>query len=573
MITNLDNDSPGIQVSPVAGLQTTEAGGTATFTVVLLSEPSAPVTINVASSDTGEGAAAPAMLTFTPLTWNVPFTVTVTGVDDATADGNQPYTIVLGAASSSDLGYNGIDPTDVAVTNLDNDSAGILVSPTTGLVTTEAGGMADFTVVLLAQPSGNVTIPVMSSNVAEGTTSTTLLTFTPVNWNAPQNITVTGVDDAIADGNQPYSVMLGAAASTDAGYAGLDAIDVSVTNLDNDSSGIFVSRTSGLITTEAGGDDNFVVSLLSQPTANVTIVVSTSDITEGVVAATPLVFTPTDWFIPRTVTVTGVDDLILDGDQPYSIILAPATSTDAAYAGLDPLDVTATNLDNEAPGITVTPTSGLLVSEFGDTDTFDIVLDTMPLTPVTIPLTSGDLTEGTVSPASVTFTVLNWNVPQTVTVTGVADGIVDGNQVFSIVTGPSMSLDLPYNGIDAADVQVTNIDAATPFVFVKARKLIRVSESGQSSAFRIRLTVAPTAPVTCAIASSDPTEGTVSPAMVTFTAATFAAFQTITVTGVDDAVADGNQLFTIVISSCTSADPAYNGFNPNDVSVLNRDND
>jgi hypothetical protein len=37
---------------------------------------------------------------------------------------------------------------------------------------------------------------------------------------------------------------------------------------------------------------------------------------------------------------------------------------------------------------------------------------------VTIALTSSDTTEGTVSPASLTFTPGNWNVAQTVTVTG-----------------------------------------------------------------------------------------------------------------------------------------------------------
>jgi len=28
-----------------------------------------------------------------------------------------------------------------------------------------------------------------------------------MNWNAPQTVTVTGVDDAVADGNQVYSIV------------------------------------------------------------------------------------------------------------------------------------------------------------------------------------------------------------------------------------------------------------------------------------------------------------------------------------------------------------------------------
>ena len=73
----------GITVTPTSGLTTTEAGGTATFTVVLTSRPVADVTIGLSSSDTTEGTVSPSSLTFTSANWNIPQTVTVTGVDDA----------------------------------------------------------------------------------------------------------------------------------------------------------------------------------------------------------------------------------------------------------------------------------------------------------------------------------------------------------------------------------------------------------------------------------------------------------------------------------------------------------
>ena len=47
-----------------------------------------------------------------------------------------------------------------------------VVTPTAGLVTTEAGGTASFTVKLDNQPTANVTIPVSSSDKSEGTVST-----------------------------------------------------------------------------------------------------------------------------------------------------------------------------------------------------------------------------------------------------------------------------------------------------------------------------------------------------------------------------------------------------------------
>ena len=49
--------------------------------------------------------------------------------------------------------------------------------------------------------------------------------------------------------------------------------------------------------------------------------------------------------------------------------------------------------------------------------------------------------------------------------------------------------------------------------------------------------------------------------------------QTVTVTGVDDAVDDGDVAYTIVTAAAASADPAYNGLNAADVAVTNTDDD
>lgn len=55
------------------------------------------------------------------------------------------------------------------------------------------------------------------------------MTFTPTNWNTPQTVTITGVDDALVDGDVAYTIVIAAATSTDPEYDGLDADDVSVT--------------------------------------------------------------------------------------------------------------------------------------------------------------------------------------------------------------------------------------------------------------------------------------------------------------------------------------------------------
>lgn len=112
---------PSITVTPNTGLVTSESGDIATFQVGLTTPPKSDVTIPVSSSDPLEGEVITSSIVFTPANWSVPQTITVTGVDDSVVEGNTPYTVVLGPASSTDPDYAGIDPPDVSITNLDND--------------------------------------------------------------------------------------------------------------------------------------------------------------------------------------------------------------------------------------------------------------------------------------------------------------------------------------------------------------------------------------------------------------------------------------------------------------------
>ncbi|MBM4090879.1 MAG: DNRLRE domain-containing protein [Planctomycetes bacterium] len=228
---------PGITVSVPSSPTTSENGASATFTVVLNAQPTADVNIGVSSGDVTEGSVAPGTLAFTSLNWNQPQTVTVTGLDDDLRDGPVAYSVVIAAAVSTDARYNGIDAPDPSFTNLDNDTPGITVSAPSGPSTTEAGGTVTFTIVLDSQPAADVTIGLSSSDTTEGTVSPTGVTFTSVNWATPQVLTVTGVDDSIADGNVAYTIVTAAAISGDAEYNGLNAADVSLTNLNDDATG------------------------------------------------------------------------------------------------------------------------------------------------------------------------------------------------------------------------------------------------------------------------------------------------------------------------------------------------
>jgi hypothetical protein len=568
-----DNDAAGITVNPTSGLTTTEAGGQATFTVVLTSQPTANVSIGLSSSNTNEGTVSPSSLTFTNGNWNSAQTVTITGANELIDDGDIAYTIFTAAASSSDANYNGLDASDVSVTNTDNDVAGITVNPTSGLTTTEAGGQATFSMVLNSQPMANVTIDLSSDNTSEGTVSPSSVTFTSADWNSAQTITVTGANDFMVDGNVVYNVITAAATSTDGNYSGMNASDVSVTNTDNDVAGITVAPTSGLNTTEAGGQATFTIVLTSQPSADVTIALSSDDTSEGTVSPSSVTFTNGDWDSPQTITVTGVDGPMADGDITYHIVTGTVSSSDGNYNGLDPENVTVVNLDNDVAGISINPISGLVTTEVGGTAFFTIVLNTQPTDGVTINLSSSDTGEGTVSPTSVTFTDTDWNAPQTITLTGVNDDVDDGNIAYTVITAAATSTDADYNGMNPSDVTATNNDNDVAGITVSPTSGLTTTEAGGTATFTLRLNSEPTADVTIGISSGDTSEGTVSPTSVTFTSGNWSSTQTITITGVNDAVDDGNIAFTIVTAAASSTDGLYNGMNAVDVSATNTDDD
>jgi hypothetical protein len=116
--------------------------------------------------------------------------------------------------------------------------------------------------------------------------------------------------------------------------------------------GISISPANNFVTVESGATATFNVMLDTAPTGSVSIAVASSDITEGTVSPATLVFTTNDWHVPKTVTIQGVDDAVLDGDIPYQVTLT-VSSTDSNYNARPLAPLAVVNLDNE-PRMTVT---------------------------------------------------------------------------------------------------------------------------------------------------------------------------------------------------------------------------
>ncbi len=290
LLFNAETDNePGILVSEISN-DTTEAGITATFTVVLLTEPTNTVIINTASDNTDEGIVTTgSILTFTTEDWAIPQTVTITGQDDDFDDGDIDYNIDVTIDQDLTLAdeYDVIASEQVAVTNIDDDVSGIIVS-TISNNTTEAGVTGTFTVEITARPAigTEVHFDISSSDLTEGTiTSGSELWFDSENWDIPQTVTVTGQDDAIVDGNIAYlaQVVIDVAETTAPIYDSVDGEDVAIVNIDNDSGGGGGGGGSG--GPEPVPPTNISVSLpVCSPTNTILLQLSGSQISDYIIA-------------------------------------------------------------------------------------------------------------------------------------------------------------------------------------------------------------------------------------------------------------------------------------------------
>ncbi len=175
----------------------------------------------------------------------------------------------LERAILSDLGYNLV-------------AGGLTVTQTGSATTVSENATTDtFDVALTSAPLVDVVLNITSGDTDEATVDLATLTFTPENWNQPQTVTVTGVDDGDSDGHQTTLITISVddAISDDGFDAAADAT-VSVTTLDNEP---IILTTNG-----TAGNDNIVLDLTGLGAGNV----------QGV--------GPTNSF-------TGIDGFVFDG--------------------------------------------------------------------------------------------------------------------------------------------------------------------------------------------------------------------------------------------------------------------
>jgi subtilisin-like proprotein convertase family protein len=373
----------------------------------------------------------------------------------------------------------------------------------------------------------------------------------------------------------------------------------------NTASGIRVSHTSGVVTTEGGDTANISVVLDLPPSADVTINLASSDLTEGTLSKSMLTFTPENWNVPQVVTIQGVNDLLLDGDQLYSIQFSPALSADPNYNALQTTAISAINVDDEFSTTTFARIDGRTIPDRGtlNSDLSISATGTISDLNVRVNIQHGwneDLDVFLIAPDGTRVELFtdvgssSSNFTNTQFDQNAATLITAGSAPFTGVFRPEGNLSV-LNGKqlfgnwrlevkdDAKWISGKLVDwsiTATYFTPVAPAGVtvtptfgLVTSENGATASFTVVLSSAPESNATISIVSSDTTEGTVSTSSLTFTAANWNVPQTVVVIGVNDSIVDGSIAYSIITGAIVSADPRYSGFAVPDVSVTNTDND
>ena len=560
-LTIADDDARGMTVS--AHALDLDEGGERTYTVVLTSQPTADVTVDVTvdadraqvgdrSTPVREGAAVtvqPPALSFTAADWQTPQTVTVRGAADADAADDRVR--ILNHARGGD--YDRVPADVVRVTVRDDDTAALIVP---AALTVAEGRAATYRVALATRPSGPVTVTIDGAAGTDLTVSSARLTFAVATWDRAQEVRVSAAADADATDD---TATLGHAAAG-GGYDGLTA-QVAVTVADATPT----LRIAGAAAAESAAALLFEVLLSAPASGAVTVGYATADGSaqagaDYTAAAAAATLTIEAGARSGVIAVPVVDDALDEADaETFTVTLRDpvgAALADGAQAA------TGTILDDDARGVTVSAT--VLELDEGSSGSYTVALRSRPTDAVTVTVAvAGAAGDVSVAAASRTliFAAGAWDTARTVTVNAAedADALADADVTLThAVRGGD------YGGVAAAPVTVRVFENDLP---VLALADVRADEDAGALVLAVTLSTPSSRDVTVryrtadgsgaagAVAGEDYQERT---GTLAFPAGSSAARE-IRVPLLDDAVAEGDETFTVTLHDAAHATLAGGG--------------
>ena len=465
-VTVADTDQAGLTVSSPGAV--TEIGSFDNFTIVLNTGPTSAVVVDISSSDTGEVTVSPASLSFSTGNWSIAQTVIVTGINDNVSDGDQNSNIIVGVDNStSDPNYAALSDINVGVTTLDDDDAGFSLGSTAGLSVNESGTTDTFTVVLDTEPTADVVFAITSENTAEAIVSSSL-TFTSANWNTPQSVTITGVDDPLDDNDQTVSitVAINTTSTLDVLYDTLASQSTNVTVVDDEVAPLVTLSASSTTVTEDSGTITLTATQTFATASDTTVTLtgtggtaSGSDYTVGTITILAGDTTGTTSFTPDR-------DKVDENDETATVeITSVSSAAGATEDGTQSVIITIN--DDDTAELKYSHIGGSTsVTEGGSTDSLTLYLGSEPTGNVVVEITYTEQSQVEVTTPSslqLTFTPANYMNTQVITLRAIDDDFIDGNHTSTVTISVNAGLtaDSNYDGLSSKNKTVSIIDDDT----------------------------------------------------------------------------------------------------------------
>lgn len=389
--------------------------------------------INIVNSDTSVATVDKTSLTFTPDNYDKVQNIKIVGVHNSD-DANKIANITFSNANMTSKDV------PIYVNNIDIYRGEIVLS--TANISVNENSTATFTVKLDRKPTNNQIVHLSCEN-ENATLNKSSLTFTPSNYNVAQTVTVTGVHDNSLNDKTCVIELTSNEVKT-------QSVNVAIKNIDYFGN-IVLNKTS--LSINEGNATTFTVKLDSRPSGNQTVNIS-CDNSYATIDKTSLTFTPSNYNTTQTVTISSVHNESDYVDRTTIITLSSLNVENKT------ITVIVSNIDvpPEVFGNIITSTNTLSVNE-NNSVTFTVELDQAPTYNQTINLSANN-NNITLDKTSLTFTPSDYNVAQTVTVSGVRDSNSFDNKT-SIITLSSKNVSNSTINVTIVNVDVDMIETYT----------------------------------------------------------------------------------------------------------------
>lgn len=413
---------------------------------------------------------------------------------------------------------------------------------------TEGGATGAFTVVLNAVPSATATITIGASPQCTFAPST--LTFTSANWNTPQTVVVTAIDDAIVEGTHfcaPSTIT-----PSGGGVSASSAPPPSITITDNDTATVSISNTTN--GAETGPVSGVMTVTMSKVSAVNTVIAYTvtgtatsgTDFTALSGTVTILAGATT-----ATISIPVIDDAIVETAETVIVTLNSVTSGVSTSIGA-PASATNTIADNDAATVTIANTTN--GSETGPTNGVLTVTQTaVSATNTVLAFTrTGTATSGSDYTAfPLTVTIPAGSLTATISIPVINDVAVEGSETV-IITLTSVTSGLATLG---ATLTATNTIADNDSPLVTIANTTNGNETGPANGtMTVSLSAVSAANAVIAYSvSGTATSGSDFTALSgTVTIIAGATTALITIPILDDVIVEGAETVIITLTSVTS---------------------